>query len=50
MYKQICHKNMTTEKWFAYPRFQQLLMIANELNRAQHALEKGDSAAYNAMC
>ena len=35
---------MTTEKWFAYPRFQQLLMIANELNRAQHALEKGDPA------
>ena len=41
---------MTTEKWFAYPRFQQLLMIANELNRAQHALEKGDPVAYNAMC
>jgi hypothetical protein len=33
---------MTTEKWFAYPGFQQLLMIANELNRAQHALEKSD--------
>ena len=34
---------MTTEKWFSYPGFQQLLMIANELNRAQHALEKGDT-------
>lgn len=33
---------MTTEKWFAYPCFQQLLMIANELNRAQNALEKGE--------
>ena len=35
---------MTTEKWFAYKGFQQLLMIANELNRAQNALEKGDTA------
>lgn len=43
MYKLIYHKTMTTEKWFAYPGYQQLLMIANELNRAQHALEKGDS-------
>ena len=42
MYKLIYHKTMTTEKWFAYPGFQQLLMIANELNRAQHALEKGE--------
>jgi hypothetical protein len=33
---------MTTEKWFSYPGFQQLLMIANELNRAQNALGKGD--------
>ena len=42
MYELIYHKQMTTEKWFAFPGFQQLLMIANELNRAQHALEKGD--------
>ena len=42
MYKLIYHKNMTTEKWFAYQGFKQLLMIANELNRAQHALENGD--------
>ena len=33
---------MTTEKWFSYPGFQQVLMIANELNRAQNALGKGD--------
>ena len=33
---------MTTEKWFSYPVYQQILMIANELNRAQNALEKGD--------
>jgi hypothetical protein len=44
MYHLVYHKNMTTEKWFAYPGFQQLLMIANELNRAQHSLEKGDNA------
>ena len=31
---------MTTEKWFSYPGFQQLLMIANELNRVQNALAK----------
>jgi hypothetical protein len=43
MYKLIYHKNLTTEMWFGYPRSQQLLMIANELNRAQNALEKGDS-------
>lgn len=36
------HKNMTNAKWFSYPRFQQLLMIANELNRAQNALAKDD--------
>jgi hypothetical protein len=34
---------MTTEKWFSYAGYQQILMIANELNRAQNALEKGDS-------
>lgn len=34
---------MTTEKWFGYPGYQQLLMIANELKRAQNALSKGDS-------
>lgn len=34
---------MTTEKWFSYPCYQQILMIANELNRAQNALEKKDA-------
>ena len=43
MYKLIYHKTLTTEKWFSYPGFQQLLMIANELNRAQNALGKGDT-------
>ncbi len=39
---------MTTEKWFAYRGFQQLLMISNELNRAQNALENEDIA--HAIC
>ena len=43
MYKLVFHKNMTIEKWSSFPRMQQLLMIANELNRAQNALEKGDT-------
>jgi hypothetical protein len=43
LYKLFYHKNLTTEKWFSYPGFQQLLMIANELNRAQNALGKGDT-------
>ena len=42
MYTLIYHKNMTVEKWFSYPGYQQLLMVANELNRAQNALIKGD--------
>ena len=42
MYTLLYHKNMTVEKWFAYPRYQQVLMIANELNRAQNALMRGD--------
>ena len=38
----IYHKNLTPEKWNAYPVSRQLLMIANELSRAQHALENGE--------
>ena len=44
MYQLKQHKNLSREKWFAYPREQQLLMIANELNRAKNWIEKGDSA------
>jgi hypothetical protein len=43
MYSLVYHKNMTTEKWFAYESYQQLLMIANELNRAQNSLTSGDA-------
>ncbi|MCX6286437.1 MAG: hypothetical protein NTY96_04925 [Bacteroidetes bacterium] len=42
MYPLIYHRNLTTHKWYSYPRHQQLLMIANEMNRAQNALLKQD--------
>jgi len=42
MYPLVFHKTLTTEKWRSYPRFQQLLMVANEMNRAQNALMKND--------
>ena len=34
------HKNLTEDKWFAYSKAQQLLMIANELNRAKNWINK----------
>ena len=43
MYPLIYHKSLTAEKWFNYPAFKQLLMIANELGRARSGLEAGDS-------
>jgi len=42
MYPLIYHKSLTTDKWYLYPRHKQLLMIANEMNRAQNALLKQD--------
>ena len=42
MYPLVYHRSLTTEKWFSYPRHQQLLMIANELNRFRNALQKQD--------
>jgi len=42
MYPLVFHKTLSAEKWFSYPRHQQLLMIANEMNRAQNALLKND--------
>lgn len=47
MYPLVYHKSLTTDKWFSYPRHQQLLMIANEMNRSQNALLKQDKE--NAM-
>jgi hypothetical protein len=40
MYPLVYQKGMTAEKWHGYPRFQQILSIANELNRAQNSLLK----------
>ena len=42
MYPLIYHKTLSSEKWYSYSRHQQLLMIANELNRAQNSLIKND--------
>jgi len=42
MYPLVYHRSLTTDKWFSYPRHQQLLMIANEMNRSQNALQKQD--------
>lgn len=36
------HRNLTTDKWNSYPFSRQLLMIANELNRAQHWIAQKD--------
>jgi len=33
------HKSLTIEKWFSYSRGQQVLMIANELNRAGNLIQ-----------
>jgi len=43
MYPLVYHKTLSAEKWFSYPRHQQLLMIANEMNRAKNALLKNDA-------
>lgn len=34
------HKNLSPEKWYSYPKSQQVLMIANELNRAKNWIGK----------
>lgn len=36
MYQLVYHKNLTLEKWAGYSKGQQVLMIANELNRAKN--------------
>jgi hypothetical protein len=41
------HKNLSKEKWFAYSEGQQILMIANELNRAKNWIIKKDYANVN---
>ena len=43
MYKLRLHKNLTPQKWAQYKEEQQILMIANELNRAKNWIMKNDS-------
>ena len=43
------HKTLTEEKWREFPFHKQILMIANELNRAKNWIEKKDSGE-SALC
>ncbi|HAX61505.1 MAG TPA: hypothetical protein DCX95_02955 [Elusimicrobia bacterium] len=36
------HKTLTVEKWNSFPFFKQILMIANEINRAKNWISRGD--------
>lgn len=36
------HRILTKDKWAGFPFFKQILMIANELNRANNWIEKKD--------
>lgn len=42
MYKLKFHKTLTPEKWSRFSSSQQILMIANELNRAKNAFLRED--------
>lgn len=37
------HKTLTEEKWSQFPFYKQIIMIANEINRAKNWIVKGDS-------
>lgn len=43
MYRLKIHKNLNKKKWEKFTRGQQILMIANEINRAKNWLLKVDS-------
>ncbi len=47
MYPLVLHKNITIEKWVRHSKGQQILMIANELNRAKNLIHKGNISAVN---
>lgn len=47
MYKLALHKNMNLKRWQKFNRQQQLLMIGNELNRAQNWINKNDIQEVN---
>ena len=42
MYTLKLHKNLTKERWQTFGETKQLLMIANELNRAKNWIKKKD--------
>jgi hypothetical protein len=42
MYNLKFHKNLTSERWAKFNTSQQILMIANELNRAKNSLLRRD--------
>jgi hypothetical protein len=41
------HAGLTEESWRRFSRDQQLLMIANELNRASKAMDLGDCSGFS---
>ena len=43
MYKLKLHKNLDASRWCTFPQSQQILMIANEINRAKNWIKRGDS-------
>lgn len=47
MYELKLHKNLNLEKWSAYSRDRQILMIANELNRLINGI--GAGLSYSAL-
>ncbi|MCF7887563.1 MAG: hypothetical protein K9L71_04050 [Candidatus Omnitrophica bacterium] len=47
MYKLRFHKTLTKEKWQKFSSAQQIIMIANELNRAINWIKKGDLEEVN---
>ncbi len=47
MYPLVLHKNLTPEKWARHSEGEQILMIANELNRAKNLIKTGNINAVN---
>jgi len=47
LYPLILHKSLTSEKWSSYSKGQQILMIANELNRAKNWIVKEENKEVN---
>ena len=45
MYPLVQHKHLSIERWNAFFRESQIMMIAAEMNRAAHWIERGDSEA-----